>query len=155
MAHTHSQDWDTRITALDKVNEKNRKDISDLTSNIASINSHLTPLETLPTTVTNLTAMCQQSQEAVNNLTALFKQAQDPFSSAPPYNPEGIESSHSTSLHSNHFQQDLRLPRVEVNKFDGSDPTGWVTQMEHYFSLHGITDELAKLHYGVLYLDPK
>jgi hypothetical protein len=42
-----------------------------------------------------------------------------------------------------------------VNKFDGSDPTGWVTQMEHYFSLHGITDELAKLHYGVLYLDPE
>jgi hypothetical protein len=45
------------------------------------------------------------------------------------------------------------LPRVEVNKFDGSDPMGWVTQMEHYFSLHGITDELAKLRYVVLYLD--
>jgi hypothetical protein len=44
---------------------------------------------------------------------------------------------------------------VEVNKFDGSDPTGWVTQMEHYFSLHGITDDLAKLCYGVLYLDPE
>jgi hypothetical protein len=44
---------------------------------------------------------------------------------------------------------------VEVNKFDGSDPTGWVTQMEHYFSLYDITDELAKLRYGVLHLDPK
>jgi hypothetical protein len=32
---------------------------------------------------------------------------------------------------------------------------GWVTQMEHYFSLHGITDELAKLCYVVLYLDPE
>jgi hypothetical protein len=41
-----------------------------------------------------------------------------------------------------------------VNKFDGSDPTGWVTQMEHYFSLHGITDDLIKLHISVLYLDP-
>jgi hypothetical protein len=40
-----------------------------------------------------------------------------------------------------------------VNKFDGLDPTGWVTQMEHYFSLHGITDDLAKIRYGVLYLD--
>jgi hypothetical protein len=40
-----------------------------------------------------------------------------------------------------------------VNKFDGSDPTSWVTQMEHYFSLHGITDDLAKLCYGVLHLD--
>jgi hypothetical protein len=25
--------------------------------------------------------------------------------------------------------------------------------MEHYFSLHGITNELTKLHYGILYLD--
>jgi hypothetical protein len=27
--------------------------------------------------------------------------------------------------------------------------------MEHYFSLQDITDELAKLQYGVLYLDPE
>jgi hypothetical protein len=40
-----------------------------------------------------------------------------------------------------------------VTKFDGLDPTGWVTQMEHYFSLYGITDDLAKLRYGVLHLD--
>jgi hypothetical protein len=44
---------------------------------------------------------------------------------------------------------------VKVNKFDGSDPTGWVTQMEHYFSLHGITDELAKLRYDILYIYPE
>jgi hypothetical protein len=43
--------------------------------------------------------------------------------------------------------------QVDVTKFDGSDPTGWVTQMEHYFSLYGITDDLAKLWYGVLHLD--
>jgi hypothetical protein len=30
---------------------------------------------------------------------------------------------------------------------------GWVTQMEHYFSLHGIIDDLMKLRVGVLYLD--
>jgi hypothetical protein len=42
---------------------------------------------------------------------------------------------------------------VDVTKFDGSDPTGWVTQMEHYFSLYIITDDLAKLWYGVLHLD--
>jgi hypothetical protein len=33
------------------------------------------------------------------------------------------------------------------------NPTGWVTQMEHYFSLYNITDDLAKLWYGVLHLD--
>jgi hypothetical protein len=42
---------------------------------------------------------------------------------------------------------------VDVTKFDGSDPTGWVTQMEHYFSLYNITNDLAKLQYGVLHLD--
>jgi hypothetical protein len=40
-----------------------------------------------------------------------------------------------------------------VKKIDGLDPMRWLTQMEHYFSLHGVTDELDKLHYGVLYLD--
>jgi hypothetical protein len=59
------------------------------------------------------------------------------------------------AFHSNSLHRDPHLPRVEVNKFDGSDPTGWVTQMEHYFSLHGITDELDFFRYGVLYLDPE
>jgi hypothetical protein len=45
------------------------------------------------------------------------------------------------------------FPKVDMNKFDGSDPSGWVTQMEHYFSLHGIIDDLHKLKVGVLYLD--
>jgi hypothetical protein len=69
--------------------------------------------------------------------------------------PDVVDSSHSLHFQSNSFHRDPRLPHVEVNKFDGSDPTGWVTQMEHYFSLHGITDELAKLRYVVLYLDPE
>jgi hypothetical protein len=42
---------------------------------------------------------------------------------------------------------------VDVTKFDGSDPTSGVTQMEHYFSLYNITDDLEKLRYGVLHLD--
>jgi hypothetical protein len=59
------------------------------------------------------------------------------------------------SFQYNPFHHDPCLPRVEVNKFDSFDPMGWVTQMEHYFSLHGITNELAKKNYGVLYLDPE
>ena len=42
---------------------------------------------------------------------------------------------------------------MDVTKFDGSNPTGWITQIEHYFFLYGITDDLAKLWYGVLHLD--
>jgi hypothetical protein len=44
-------------------------------------------------------------------------------------------------------------PKVDLNKFDGSDPLGWVTQMEHYFTLQSIVDDMMKLRMGVLYLD--
>ena len=67
--------------------------------------------------------------------------------------PLDTKAEHSSNFQHHHFQRDLRLPRVDVTKFDGSDPTGWVTQMEHYFSLYDITDDLAKLRYGVLHLD--
>jgi hypothetical protein len=73
--------------------------------------------------------------------------------SEPPLHIEGETSSHSQNFQPHHFQRDLRLPRLDVTKFDGSDSTGWITQMEHYFSLYDITDELAKLWYGVLHLD--
>jgi hypothetical protein len=71
----------------------------------------------------------------------------------PPFHPEGETSSNSQTFQPHHFQHDLHLPRVDVNKLDGSDPTGSVTQMEHYFSLYKITYELAKLRYSVLHLD--
>jgi hypothetical protein len=68
----------------------------------------------------------------------------DPFSEAPPKT-EGKHSSHSHTFQPHHFQRDLRLSWVDVTKFDFSNPTGWVTQMEHYFSLYDIIDDLAKL----------
>jgi hypothetical protein len=73
--------------------------------------------------------------------------------SDPPFHIEGETSSHSHNFQPHHFQRDLRLSRVDVTKFDGSNPIGWLTQMEHYLSLYGITGELAKLRYGVLHLD--
>jgi hypothetical protein len=76
----------------------------------------------------------------------------NPSSSSPPHT-EGDHSSHSHNFQNHHFQRDLRLPLVDVNKFDGPNPTSWVTQMEHYFSLYNITDDLSKLHYDVLHLD--
>jgi hypothetical protein len=66
---------------------------------------------------------------------------------------EGDNSSHNTTFHSNSLPHDPHLPIVEVKKIDGSDHTGWVTQMEHYFSLHDITNDMEKIHYGVFYLD--
>jgi hypothetical protein len=76
----------------------------------------------------------------------------NPSSSSPPHT-EGDHSSHSHNFQNHYFQHDLHLPQVDVTKFNGLEPTGWVTQMEHYFSLYSITDDLAKLWYGVLHLD--
>jgi hypothetical protein len=46
-----------------------------------------------------------------------------------------------------------KLPKVEIHKFDGSNLVGWVSHMEHYFSLHDFRDDETKLHVGVMYLD--
>jgi hypothetical protein len=77
----------------------------------------------------------------------------DPPLSNPPLHTKVETSSHSHNFQPHHFQCDLHFPHVDVTKFDGSDSTGWVTQMEHYFSLYDITYDLAKLWYGVLHLD--
>jgi hypothetical protein len=99
----------------------------------------------------------EQLNSRIDEINSTLKQFmnkfQGPSSSDPPLHVEGVDSNQPLHSHSNSLHRDPRLPRVEVNKFDGSDPTTWVTQMEHYFSLHGITDELTKLHYNVLYLD--
>jgi hypothetical protein len=84
--------------------------------------------------------------------TKLHIPTDNPSSSSPSHT-EGDHSSHSHTLQNHHFQHNLCLPRVNMTKFDGLDPTSWVTQMEHYFSLYGITYYLAKLRYGVLHLD--
>jgi hypothetical protein len=97
----------------------------------------------------NLTTQLTSLQSVVNQL---LNRPTGPSSSE---QPNDDDSSQSIHFHSNSFHREPCLPHVEVNKFDGSDPTGWVTQMEHYFSLHSITNELAKLCYDVLYLDPE
>ena len=46
-----------------------------------------------------------------------------------------------------------KVPNVDMHKFDGSKPTGWVSKMEQYFYLHDIRDDETKIHVWVLYLD--
>jgi hypothetical protein len=108
---------------------------------LLTINSQLTQLDTL--------------SEDVNNLIAMITTSHGHISSAQPSHQEGVDSSHPMTFHSNPLTHDPCLPKVEVNKFDGSEHTGWVTQMEHYFSLHNIIDDLIKLCIDVLYLDPE
>ena len=46
-----------------------------------------------------------------------------------------------------------QLPKVDMHKFNGLDPIGWVDQMEQHFSLHSIEDDMLKLRIGVMYID--
>jgi hypothetical protein len=45
------------------------------------------------------------------------------------------------------------VPKIDLHKFDGSNPARWVSQMEQYFILHDIRDDETKLHVGILYLE--
>jgi hypothetical protein len=156
MAHTRSQDLETRLNTLQSGFLETQKEVKQLSAIFASIDSSIN------TTInkTMQSSMEEVKQELTTQLESVFASlctklkipTDDHFFEAPPKT-EGGHSSHSHTFQNHHFQCDIRLPRVDVTKFDGSDPTGWVTQMEYYFSLYGITDNLAKLQYGVLHLN--
>jgi hypothetical protein len=148
MSHTHSQDLEAFFNTLQSGLIETQQEVKQLTANVVAINT------------TMQFSMGKIKQDLTTHLELVFSalctklhiSTFNPSSSLAPHT-EGDHSSHSYTLQNHHFQRDLRLPRVDMTKFDGSDPTGWVTQIEHYFSLYSITDDLAKLRYGVLHID--
>jgi hypothetical protein len=82
-----------------------------------------------------------------------IKTFQGPSSFDPPLSIDGVDSNQPLHSHSNSPPCDPHLPTFEVDKLDGLDREAWVTQMDHYSPLHGIIDELTKIHYGIPYLD--
>jgi len=150
MDTTHNHDMQASITHT-------KESIQQVTSSLTSTNSRIEKLETqvhqqFDAMDAKFMGEFSTLQSTINQL---LNRSQGPSLLEQPSPLDGVDSSHSMIFQSKSFHRDRRLPRVEVNKFDGSDPMGWVTQMEHYFSLHGITDELDKLRYVVLYLDPE
>jgi hypothetical protein len=156
MAHTYSQDLEYRFNTLHSNFIETQQEVGQLSANILSINKKMHSSTTAPVT-TSIEEVKQDITTHIESVATMICAKMyipvDVPLFGPPLHTEGENSSHSQNFHPRHFQCDLRHPRVDVKKFDGSDPTGWVTQMEHYFSLYGITNELAKLHYGVLHLD--
>ena len=152
MAHTRNQELESRFNTLQHGLLETQQEVQQLSATIASRDASMNA----SVQIAVQSAMAEVKNELESVVVALCTKLKiptdDPFSDAPPKT-EGEHSSHSHTFQPHHFQRDLRLPRVDVTKFDGSDPTGWVTQMEHYFSLYNITDDLAKLRYGVLHLD--
>jgi hypothetical protein len=147
MAHTRSQDLEARFNTLQSGLIETQQEVKQLSANVVAINT--TMQSSMEEIKQDLTTQLESVFSAL--YTKLHIPTDNPSSSSPPHT-EGDHSSHSHNFQNHHFQRDLRLPRVDVTKFDGLDPTGWVTQMEHYFSLYGITGDLAKLQYGVLHL---
>jgi hypothetical protein len=148
MATTRNQDLQASIT-------QTKESIQQVTVDLASTNSRIAKFETQVQQQFNamdakFMGEFSTLQFAVNQL---LNCPQGPSSLEQPSPLDGVDSSHSMIFQSNSFHYDPCPPRVEFNKFDSSNPTGWVTQMENYFSLHGITDELAKIRYVVLYMD--
>ena len=146
MAHTHGQELDSRINTLETGFLETQQEVQQLSATIASRDASMNA----SVHVAVQSAMAEVKHELTTQLESVFASLctklkipiDDSFPDAHKKT-EGETSSHSFQPH--HFQRDIRLLRVDVTKFDGSDPTSWVTQMEHYFSLYNITDDLAKL----------
>jgi hypothetical protein len=156
MAHTHSQDLEAHFNTLQSNFTETQQEVRQLSANIATINQnmHSSIAASIKKIQENLKQdMTTHLEYVVSMICTKMHIPADPLLYDPPLHTKDETSSHSHNSNPHHFQHDLRLLWVDVTKFDGSDPTGWVTQMEHYFSLYDITYDLAKLRYGVLHLD--
>ena len=73
----------------------------------------------------------EQLNRRIDEINSTLKQFMDKFqgpsSSDPPLHVEGVDSNQPLNSHPNSLHHDPRFPRVEVNKFDGLDPTFRVT----------------------------
>ena len=156
MAHTRSQYLEACFNTLQSNFTETQQEVRQLSANISAINKNMH--SSIATSIKELKQDLKQDitthLESIASMicTKLHIPTDTPLSD-PPLHIEAENFSHSHNFHPHHFQHDLLLPHVDVTKFDGSDPTGWVTQMEYYFSLYDITDDLAKIWYGVLHLD--
>jgi hypothetical protein len=152
MVHTRSQEFESLFNTLQPNFTEMQQEVKQLSANVSTIN--IAMQSSIATSIEEIKQDMTTHIESVVSMicTKLHIPADNPLFD-PTSHTEDETSSHSHNFQHHHFQHDLHLPWVDVTKFDGLDPTGWVTQMEHYFSLYDITYDLAKLRYGVLHID--
>jgi hypothetical protein len=144
MAHTRSQYLEAHLNTLQSNFTETQQEVKKISANVVAINTTMSS-----SIVASIKELKQDMTTHLQSLilmicTKLHIPADNPLSNPPPHT-KVETSSHSHNSHPHHFQRGLCLPWVDVTKFDGSDPTNWVTQMEHYFSLYRIIYYLAKL----------
>jgi hypothetical protein len=156
MGHTRSQDLEALFNTLQSNFTETQQEVRQISANISTINKnmHSSIVASIEELKEDLKQDITTHIESIASMiyTKLHIPA-EPLLSDPPLHTKAETFSHSNNFHPHHFQCDLCLPHVDVTKFYGSDPTSWVTQMEHYFSLYKIRNNLAKLRYGVLHID--
>lgn len=52
----------------------------------------------------------------------------------------------------NHMPRQF-IPKLDMRKFDGKDPTNWLCQMEYFFDIHHVPIQ-QKVDMASLYLEP-
>jgi hypothetical protein len=117
MANTHNQE----LLHLKDESKQHKVDIQIPTFEISSNNFRLDTFEA------KVTSKLADVKGDLYSLTQWLKQSLGSPSLEKPSYSEGENYSHNMALHFNSLPRDPRLPRVEVNKFDGSNPTSRVT----------------------------
>jgi hypothetical protein len=114
MAHTHSQELESRFNTLQSSFLETQKEVKQLSATIASRDTSINT--TINASVQS--SMEEVKQELTTQLESVFASlctklkipTDDPFPDAHPKT-EGEPSSHSHTFQPHHFQRDIHLPR--------------------------------------------
>jgi hypothetical protein len=125
MAHTRSQYLEARFNTLHSNFTETQQEVRQLSANISTINKNMH--SSIAASIEELKQDLKQdiTTQLEYVTTMIYTKLHiptDPPLSDPPLHIEGETSSHSHNFHPHHFQRDLRLPRVDVTKIDGSEP---------------------------------
>ena len=82
-------------------------------------------------------------QEMLTNGERLVKEIHD--ENKRNVNHDFIDSNIGTKTH--------HVPKIDMRKFDGKDPTTWILQMEQFFDLNNVQNT-QKVRIATLYLEP-
>ena len=105
--------------------------------------------------IDNLELTMQSIQTQLDNLSKLISKGKEE-AHVEAHNGKGHsegESSHSPHVWGTHQQSRQRPPKLDMHKFDGSQPAAWIAQMEQYFNLNNILDDETQLMVASMYLD--
>jgi hypothetical protein len=127
MAHTHSQELESHFNTLQSSFLETQQEVQQLSATIASRDTSINTTINASINAVVQSAMAEVKHELTTQLEYVFASLYtklkiptgDSLTDAHTKT-EGETSSHSFQPH--HFQRDIHLPRVDVTKFDGSNP---------------------------------